>query len=174
MKRVLPVVVCILASYVSLTPKQVSALDQVGSTGSALGFSGTEALSTVEASVLLHSLPMLTLLDGGSLPISNALGRMGTAPLGLFPASYLEADVPRPSARRQRYESDGSGKLADLRLPEYYYGGEAGVFYGRSTGKYGAEQFGSYFMGTVGNDKVQVTAGASYQESTFHFQRGGR
>ena len=46
----------------------------------------------------------------------------------------------------------------------FYYGGEIGVFYGHSTGKFGGDAFGGYATGTIGNDKLQITAGSSYEE----------
>jgi hypothetical protein len=49
-------------------------------------------------------------------------------------------------------------------LNPVYYGGEVGVFYGHSSGKFGGDEFGTYIEGGVGNDKFQINAGASYQE----------
>jgi hypothetical protein len=49
-------------------------------------------------------------------------------------------------------------------LDPLYYGGEVGVLYGRWSGKGGGDMWQTYIVGTVGNDKVQITAGASYDE----------
>jgi hypothetical protein len=42
--------------------------------------------------------------------------------------------------------------------------GEMGFLYGKSTGKYGREDFETYVIGTVGNDKFSITAGYYHQE----------
>jgi hypothetical protein len=42
--------------------------------------------------------------------------------------------------------------------------GEVGFLYGKSTGKYGREDFETYIIGTVGNDKFSITAGYYHQE----------
>ena len=53
-----------------------------------------------------------------------------------------------------------------------YYGGEIGAYYGTTTGgKFSRSDFGSYIVETVGNEHVQITAGASYQESNGQLPR---
>jgi hypothetical protein len=47
-----------------------------------------------------------------------------------------------------------------------YYGGEIGVLYGQWTGKGGGDLMQSYILGTVGNDKFQISVGAVYEESS--------
>jgi hypothetical protein len=47
-----------------------------------------------------------------------------------------------------------------------YFGGEVGVLYGRSDGKYGREDFQTYIIGTVGNEKFSITAGYLHHESS--------
>ena len=47
------------------------------------------------------------------------------------------------------------------------YGGEIGFLYGKSSGKYGREDFSSYIIGTIGNEKFSITAGFLHQETTF-------
>jgi hypothetical protein len=49
-------------------------------------------------------------------------------------------------------------------LNPIYYGGEVGVLYGRWSGKGGGDMWQTYVVGTVGNDKFQITAGAAYEE----------
>lgn len=53
-------------------------------------------------------------------------------------------------------------------------GGEVGFLYGRSTGKYGREEFQTYIIGTVGNDKFSFTAGYLHQEISGRVPRWGR
>jgi hypothetical protein len=94
----------------------------------------------------------------------------------LFPAALLSAAPPsaqRPSAGpvhgsdRKDLGADGKDSPAEMQnssLDPVYYGGEVGVLYGRWSGKGGGDMWQTYIMGTVGNDKVQITAGASYDE----------
>ena len=51
------------------------------------------------------------------------------------------------------------------------YGGEMGFLYGKSSGKYGREDFESYIIGTVGNDKFSITAGFFHQETSGRYSR---
>jgi hypothetical protein len=53
-------------------------------------------------------------------------------------------------------------------------GGEVGFLYGKSTGKYGREDFQTYIIGTVGNDKFSFTAGYLHQESSGQVPRWRR
>ena len=54
------------------------------------------------------------------------------------------------------------------------FGGEVGFLYGKSTGKYGREDFAGYIMGSVGNDKFSINVGYLHQESTFNVPRRRR
>lgn len=54
------------------------------------------------------------------------------------------------------------------------WGGEVGFLYGKSTGKYGREDFAGYIFGTVGNDKFSINVGYLHQESTFNVPRRRR
>lgn len=133
--------------------------------------------SAKNSSLLFHKGPLHTWSDGARLASNNALAEIGMASLDLFPI----ADVP-PSASGVATAKKGSaitdsplGTLAPdgkdfpgmiARPDEIYYGGEVGVLYGRWTGKGGGDLMQSYMMGTVGNDKFQISAGAVYEESS--------
>jgi hypothetical protein len=66
-------------------------------------------------------------------------------------------------------------RIVDLRAPNrIQFGGEMGFLYGKSTGKYGREDFSTYIIGTVGNDKFSITAGYLHQETTFSGPRWRR
>lgn len=142
--------------------------------GPALSLYRPDVFNTVDGSVLIHSLPVLTLLEGRRFPISTALGRMGMAPLDVFPLAFFSAVNVRTIGSTPRYGSDGVGGTVDLRLKQFTGGGEVGFFYGRSDGKYGREDFHTYIIGGVGNDKVQITAGAAYTESSGTIPRRDR
>ena len=53
-------------------------------------------------------------------------------------------------------------------------GGEVGFLYGKSNGKYGREDFQTYIIGTVGNEKFSITAGYLHQESSGRVPRWRR
>jgi hypothetical protein len=151
------------------------AAQQTLDAGSAFALYRPEIFSTMDSSVLLHSFPVPNLLDGQRLPISSELGWQGMAPLNLFPNAFLRvAEVHKLNAAPV-YRTDGKDSPGELMAlhssPEIYSGGEIGVFYGKSSGKYGREDFGSYIMGGVGNDRFQMTVGASYEESSGRVPR---
>ena len=142
--------------------------------GSAFALYRPEIFSTVGSSVLLQSLPVLTLLNEQCLPVSTELGRMGRAPLNLFPdASLRVAEVQRINAAPV-YRTDGKdwpGEVMSSPSNPIYFGGEVGFLYGRSSGKFGGDVMQTYMLGEVGNDKFQINVGASYEESSVRFPR---
>ena len=78
-------------------------------------------------------------------------------------------NVPATSSR----DKDSSDYPLDLR-PGYYVTGEVGFVYGRSTGKFGGDYKEGYIIGEVGNDKVHITVGASYEDWNGRTLRLGR
>lgn len=110
-------------------------------------------------------LPSLTLADQDRFFFSTAFGSI------LPPAEFLPAFDPveplsmaytAPVSRR-----DSVDDVGDLRSPDRIrVGGEMGVFYGKSSGKYGREDFQTYIFGTIGTDKFSITAGVLHQESS--------
>ncbi|MFN2475603.1 MAG: TonB-dependent receptor plug domain-containing protein [Chthoniobacterales bacterium] len=143
--------------------------------GPALSLYRPDIFSSVDGTTLIHGLPVLTLLDGRRFPISGELGRMGTTALDVMPLAFLTAINVQKHHASTTSGSDATGGVVDLRLNRGYGTfGEVGVFYGRSGGKYGREDFQSYIVGGVGNEHIQITAGASYQESSGHIARPRR
>jgi hypothetical protein len=104
---------------------------------------------------------------------STAFGSMRPAEnyLPVFdPTEPLSYAAPATTSRRNSLDN-----LVDLRAPDRFsYGGEIGFLYGKSTGKYGREDFQTYILGTVGNDKFQITAGFLHQETTVNAPRRRR
>ena len=148
-------------------------LEQSGAidAGPALTLARSNLFSGVDGSLLLHSLPVLTLLDGRRFPISSELGRMGMVEL---PVAFLSAvEVQRPGGS-PRYGSDASGGLVNIGLKRLYTGGEVGFFYGRSDGKYGREDFHAHIIGGIGTDKFNITVGAAFHESEVTVPRNPR
>lgn len=70
---------------------------------------------------------------------------------------------------------DSLDRIIDLQAAsKIRFGGEVGFLYGKSTGRYGREDFAGYIMGTVGNDKFSINVGYMRQESTFTAPRRRR
>ena len=136
-----------------------------------------------DSSLLLHNGSVPLWLDGaqvnngGIYPDYSFVTQwvqMGCS--DLFPAALL-SDGPRSAQRPSGgpvHGSDGKDLGADGKdspdemlsspLNPTYSGGEVGVLYGRWSGKGGGDMWQTYIEGTVGNDKFQITAGASYDE----------
>jgi outer membrane receptor protein involved in Fe transport len=145
--------------------------DQLRSTGeletaSALARYRPDLFSVAHGSLLIHGLPALTLLDGRRFPISGDLGRFGAEPLDFVPLAFLSAVRVQTAGPSQMYGADAPGGVVDMRLNNVSTGGELGVFYGASGGKYGREDFETYIHGSVGTDKFQISAGAAYERSS--------
>lgn len=135
------------------------------------GFYRPELFSTVDSSALVRDLPMREFLDG-RLPGSTALGQMGTARVANFPMALVRAE-PRQKGNSLsgpvKDPKDGKDyssveSLAMEKASLVWTGGEIGIFYGHSSGKFGGDEFGSYITGGVGNEHLQINVGASYQE----------
>lgn len=143
-------------------------------TAPAIALYRPDLFSMLNGSILIHGLPALTLLDGRRFPVSSELGRLGIASLDLVPVAFLKSLEVQKVSASPIYGTDRPGGLVDLRLNRLYSGGEVGVFYGRSGGKYGREDLETYITGSIGNEKFQITAGAAYRESSGHIPGFGR
>jgi len=175
-KRALLVALGFLAFCFPLAAQQMSpSLDA----SSAFAFYRPEIFSTVDSLALIDRLPVLNFLDGTRLPVSSEMGRMGTAPVEFPSLTYMSvayvsaAKVRRVNAAQVSGKDgkDSSAEVMSAPSAPYYYGGEIGFMYGHSSGKFGGDEFGTYIDGTVGNDKFQINAGASYQEWNGRFPR---
>ena len=168
-KRALVIVVSFLCLFFSVAAQET--LDAP----STLSLYQPDIFSTVDSSALIHQLPVFALLDGQRLPVSTDLGRMGLAPLNLFPAAFFApTSTQQTKAVRTNASADAKDSLIEVissPLHPVYATGEVGVLYGRWSGKSGGDLWESYMLGTVGNDKFQITAGAAYEESSGQFPR---
>lgn len=143
--------------------------------GPALSLYRPDIFSSIDGSTLIHGLPVLTLLDGRRFPIAGELGRMNMTALDVMPLAFLSAINVQKHPDSGSVGSDATGGVVDLRLNrDYGTHGEVGMFYGKSGGKYGREDFSAYVVGGVGNEHIQITAGASYTESTGRYARPRR
>ena len=150
------------------TDHETITLDQLQITGaldaaSALSLYQPDTFSRSGGSILVHGFPALTLLDGRRFSISDSPGRL--APADILPLAFLSTVEVQKFNSSPMYGTDAPGGVVNLRSRSFSGGGEFGVFYGKSDGKFGYEQKQAYIIGGVGNDKVQITAGASYEES---------
>lgn len=178
MKRLLLALLAVLSlgSLAFAQQDEIISRDELRLTGEpetalALSLARPDLFSSVNGSLLLHDLPVLTLLDGRRFPISGNSGRLGVAPLERIPLAFLRAvRVDGPGASPLA-GADATGGVVDLRTRPFYSGGEIGLFYGGSGGKYGREDFESYIFGSVGTDNIQFSAGAAYDRSSGHVPR---
>jgi hypothetical protein len=124
--------------------------------------------------------------DGGRLASENALAATGMVALDLFSGAYLppsDTFGPAPTnraraasdSRPDNFGTDPKDSPEMMMSPpdRFYYGGEIGFLYGHSIGKGSGDMMESYIFGQVGNDHLQITAGAAFenwsgQTSRFH------
>jgi hypothetical protein len=132
---------------------------------------------TGDSFLLFHRGPLRTWSDGGWLASENALTQIGMVSLDLFPAAFLTPNVfgvvpPQNGNGVRDSRSGNSGtdgkdspkEMVSSSLNPVYYGGEVGFLYGQWSGKGGGDMWETYVVGTVGNDKFQITAGAAFDE----------
>jgi hypothetical protein len=95
--------------------------------------------------------------------LSTGLNWLAPAPGDFFPR--LPAAPEPKTVAREESAKDSSKEVVDLsrkNLIDYVHG-EVGFLYGRGTGKFDREVEQGYVIGTAGNDKFQITAGASFE-----------
>jgi hypothetical protein len=134
-----------------------------------------QILNGSNSPLLLRNGPVRAWSDGAQLVSESAFVQIGMVPLGLFPVAYLAPSdvgpvpVRKPSAssnsRPDNLAADGKdlpGEMISSPLNQVYYTGEVGFMYGQWSGKGSGDYLGSYVWGQAGNDKFQITAGASF------------
>ena len=144
-----------------------SALD----TPARLTLSRPEFFSPMHGSSFTDAYLTLALFNGQRLPASSELGWTGMAPLDPF-QDELPSAAEVPQANVVPVDGkDSPSEVVTSPLNPIYYSGELGVFYGRSSGKFGREIMQTYFLGEVGNDKFLIRVGAAYEEANGCFPR---
>lgn len=131
------------------------------------GFYGHDYASAV------RGLPMFGYLNGRDFPASTSIAEMNLAPLDR--SLTFGSISARSTSSSPVYASDsskdmpGDKNVVAVKNDPIYYGGEMGFYYGHTVGSKwgGGDQWGSYLMGTVGNEHLQISVGASYEESNF-------
>jgi hypothetical protein len=160
LRHALAVLVGVAVPFCLIKAQQTTA----GSMEAGLALSHPETFRAIDSASLIRSLPMLGLVGMEPFSGSTQSGLIAMTWPNLFPApppSYVDDRKPNESAD---FKSVSPREVSPFRLTPEYVSGEVGVFYGRSTGKFGGDSFGSYIIGTTGNDKFQISVGASYQE----------
>jgi len=149
----------------------------------ALNLYKPEIFSAKDHSLLFRKGRVQAWSDGGRLASNNALAEIGMASLDLFPVAYVPPNASGAATAKKGSAStdsppgtfgpDGKDLPRMMMSPadQVYCGGEVGILYGRWTGKGGGDLMQSYILGTVGNDKFQISAGAAYEESSGHSAR---
>jgi len=118
--------------------------------------------------------PSLTLSDGGSFSFATVAETASPdflPPLtrASVPATLHNATAPSAPAK------DSSKEVVEAKRPPFDYAdGEVGFLYGRSIGKGDRELESGYIFGEAGNDKFQISAGASYENLSGSIRRFGR
>ena len=118
-------------------------------------------------------LPSLTLANRETFSFSTAFNWLGAGAPDYLPA-FNPIEPQRTAFPTIPGHANSSDKVVDFRPNPTYAGGEVGFLYGKSTGKYGGDYSRGYVIGEVGNDKIHITVGASYEESKGRVPRFGR
>jgi hypothetical protein len=180
-KRVLFAVTASLGVCFSLFARETAILDSVQSASFKLNqvsasdmVEGRAALPqrTVSFSTL-HSAwygsGPLTLVDGRVFSFSTAFGWIEARPGGFLPA-FIAKQLPAVTPAKTLAPYPG-GEAVDLVHEFDYVGGEVGVFYGRSIGKFNRQVEQGFILGEVGNGDTHIAVGMSYEHSSGNAPR---
>ena len=149
MRRFLLVVLGLFGVYLPLVAQQTNRFG----TGT-IALEPWRQLGDLPFALALYQPDILSMFDGSMLSLGERR----------LPVAYLSAGQGEKRNASPADRADSSAGVFTLRLDPAYSGGEIGVLYGR--GQHGSSALQSYIVGTVGNDKFQITAGASYEESS--------
>jgi hypothetical protein len=117
--------------------------------------------------------PALTLGNAQPFSFPSTLNWIEPAP-AFLPALPVPAD-PRATAAAARVP-ESSKRVVDLTSGNFLDSvhGEIGVLYGHSIGKFDREVEAGYIFGEVGNDKLQISVGGTYEHWSGRVPRFGR
>jgi hypothetical protein len=104
----------------------------------------------------------LQLADGRVFSFPSAFGWVKAPPAYYIPATPLA--VPPRLFPITPFAMDSRANALSF-LPVDYAGGEAGVFYGKSSGKFGREVTAGYIFGEVIDGNTHISVGASYEHT---------
>lgn len=106
----------------------------------------------------------LQLADGRAFSFPNAFAWMAAPPGYYIPALPLAA--PPRLLPITAIAPDSPDRTPGLLPKVDYAGGEAGFFYGKSSGKFGREVTAGYILGEVIEGNTHISVGASYEHVT--------
>lgn len=139
-----------------------------------LSLNAQQAPASVARGFSLDREDIFNRVDGSALLHSLSVPPPAITALDLVPLAYLAATETATVKAAAQYRTITPAPLAESRVDPVYAGGEIGILYGRSSGKYRGDEFQSYIFGTVGNEHFQISAGAAYEESSTRFRRFSR
>jgi hypothetical protein len=117
------------------------------------------------------SLGPATFSSRETFSLATTFNLVGT-PTSFLPTTMAMESPVRSVPATSSKDKDSSDYPLDLR-PGYYVTGEVGFVYGRSTGKFGGDYKEGYIFGEVGNERIHISAGASYEEWNGRVPRWG-
>ena len=120
----------------------------------------------------------LTLTDTTRFSFLNGYSALEWIPFNFLPPELTIANTtvtsPKP-AKASVTTQDSSKEVPEMRRPLFdYVSGEVGFMYGRSVGKHSGDVEAGYILGEAGNDKTQISVGASYERSSARAPRFSR
>ena len=122
-------------------------------------------------------LPSLMLSDAQYFSFATAFNRLETPTSDFLPPLSMATTTARPQRTNAPTwaNQDSSKEVVDVRrnLLDYVHG-EVGFLYGTSSGKFGGDFESTYVIGTVGDDRFSISAGAAYEHSSGRIPRFGR
>ena len=104
----------------------------------------------------------MTLADGRLFSFPSAFAWTEAVPAVSFPSATL-AVAPRLAPAGRSTEESSTNAAMNFQPEVDYVGGEAGFFYGGSTGKNGYTVKGGYFVGEIVDGNTHISVGASYE-----------
>ena len=135
------------------------------------------------------SQPALTLADARRFAFRSSVAWVAAAPNDFLPSWKPEGWDKDPVAvaqiNRTRERPDGRARVgaadfskdttgANVELQKSFWNnvhGEVGFLYGRSSGRVSRDVEAGYILGTVGDEHLQISAGAFYENSNWEFPR---
>ncbi len=116
--------------------------------------------------------PPLTFADGERFSCLTSFSWQ--TPVNFLPP-FNPVEPPSATLPARSDREDSFKNPAMVRVPDrIYVGGEVGILFGKSTGKYGGDFEQAYIIGEMGNEWFHLTVGTSYERSTWRSPRGGR
>ena len=124
-------------------------------------------------------LASLTLADAGPFSYAGPSNWTDLAAADFLPALPTATTSPAPRRTERVYATampDSSKEPVSMVRRHFfdYAGGEVGFLYGHSSGKYSRDVESAYIIGEAGNDKINITVGASYENVSGQVPRWGR